>query len=160
VNVLNHFPSPSTSPQPRLIVLSTPGTTHSSHKLLPPLLRVAYPLLLSQPHADKLGLEKVVYHSGGWKWDGKDKVKPQILGEGWEKELPPSGWLKSAVVLQPALFTDGPCKAEVEGKIAVRAGVGLKGASQISRKDVAWWIVECLMVEFDSFANKTIGLGY
>jgi hypothetical protein len=136
------------------------GDLHEWRDRMPLMHRILYPLLTAQPHADKTGAEKVISHSAGWGWDSRDIVRPSVLGPGWEKDLPPSGWLKNIVVVLPTLYTNGLCMGDEKGKGAIRAGEVLTGASKISRKDVAWWIVELCMTDWDHWANKRIGVAY
>ncbi|KAG9016240.1 hypothetical protein FRB90_003632 [Tulasnella sp. 427] len=55
-------------------------------------------------------MEKVIHWSAGWSKDSwkDDEPEPHVLQKGWEDRLGgKAGWLKSFVVVRPAILTDG-----------------------------------------------------
>ncbi|KAG9050961.1 hypothetical protein FS837_000624 [Tulasnella sp. UAMH 9824] len=97
LNVLSVIPR--FSPQPRLIALTSNGVTSDTHKKLPLAIKASY-AMIQGPHADKLGWAE------------------RLGGKG--------GWLRSAVVVRPAVFTDGPEKG------AYRVGEEVPGLWTVS----------------------------
>ena len=58
-NILVSYPvGTPTSPQPKLVVISSNGLTDASHDSLPFLLKPLYSYGLRGPHADKLIMER------------------------------------------------------------------------------------------------------
>ena len=49
--------------------MSTTGATRASHARLPLPMRALYSWLLTQPHVDKAGVERVLAHADGARWD-------------------------------------------------------------------------------------------
>jgi hypothetical protein len=160
LNVLRTYPA--STPQPHLIAITSTGTTRLSHSQLPLAYKPLYSWLLPQPHKDKLGVERVISYSAGWPWDEKrDVLGEEILSQDWEGDLPSPGWLRDVVIVQPAILTDGGCRAEERGEPhGTRAGEVLKGAYTVSRKDVAWWIVEKCLKDWEAWKNKRVVLAY
>lgn len=168
LNVLSTMPTSSTgadtsAPQTKVILLSSMGLTKAAHAKLPLLLKPLYGLLLKTAHADKLGLERVIYHAAGWTWPaGEAEPTADILPPGWEKRLPgASGYLKSVLIVQPALYTDGVCKADTaDGKKVYRAEDMDFSAYTISRRDVAYFIVEDALANWSKWEGKCVRLAY
>ncbi|TDL18417.1 hypothetical protein BD410DRAFT_700554, partial [Rickenella mellea] len=161
LNVLRTMPR--TSPQPKIILVSSAGLTKSSHASLPLALKPMYAYLIASPHLDKLGMERAIAHSAGWKWEeGEPEPKADILPDGWKNRLPEPGTLKSVIVLRPALLTDGKCKADElkekdgKGKAYRVSGQDLSGSYTISRKDVSHFIVEDAIAHWDAWEGKCI----
>ncbi|KAG8943577.1 hypothetical protein FRC04_002804 [Tulasnella sp. 424] len=51
--------------QPKIVAVTSNGVTADSHESIPFLAKGFY-ALISVPHADKLGMEKVIHWSAGW----------------------------------------------------------------------------------------------
>lgn len=147
---------------PRLITISSTGLSRASHAALPLALKPMYGYLLRSPHADKLGAERVVAHCAGWKWTDEEPSE-KILPQGWQERegLIEPGKLKHLVVVRPALLTDGSCKADGATKIPYRTVDGeLDGGYTISRKDVAHFLVEGVLPQWDQWEGKCISIAY
>lgn len=159
---------PETSPRPKIITLSSTGLSRTSHAALPFLLKPLYGYLLALAHKDKLGSERVIAYCAGLPWDPKDDGEPgdDIMGPGvWteRKGLPKAGSLRDVVVVRPALFTDGECRADSlkKGKKpAYRASDKDLGGYLISRKDVAHFIVDAVLNRWSEYSGKYIHIGY
>lgn len=159
LNCLETLPTPT----PKIVTISSTGLTRSSHKNLPLLLKLFYRYFLQVPHKDKCGAEEVLAHCTGWPWDKHDSAGPNILGDGWERRVPTHGWLKSLVVIRPALLTDGSCRADktTSGKDAYRVRVGdVEGGWTISRKGVAHFLVEAITKHWDNWEGKCVSIAY
>jgi len=163
---------PRTSPPPRVIAMSSTGLTRASHANLPLLLKPLYGYLLTVPHKDKLGLERVVAHCAGWSWNAKDDGEPveDLVGPDWTKleGLPAPGSFKRVLVVRPSILTDGECVAERiqsgpeqdKGKKPYRVGEGDLRGWTVSRKDVAHFVVDAILNRWDEFENKCISIAY
>jgi len=163
---------PSTSPQPRIIALSSMGLTRTSHAALPLFLKPVYGYLLSVPHKDKVGVERVISHCAGWIWDTKNDGEPgdDIMGSDWTNQegLPAAGSLKRVLVIRPALLTDGECVADKDrtggtkgkGKEAYRVSERELGGWTVSRKDVAHFVADAVLNRWDEFENKRVSIAY
>ncbi|EJF66355.1 hypothetical protein DICSQDRAFT_124332 [Dichomitus squalens LYAD-421 SS1] len=170
LNVLSSIPSSLRAPdsQPHFVVVTSMGCTAASHKAVPLSLKLFYNILLPAPHADKLGAERVLAHVAGLSWQAEDKVKAEILPEGWEGTpgLPGPGELKHVVVIWPSLLTDGVCKADEERKPGEHAPYralkdGHSGdAYRISRKDTAHFIVHGALANWDNWEGSRVTLAY
>ncbi|KAG8940853.1 hypothetical protein FRC04_005004 [Tulasnella sp. 424] len=153
VNVLSVLPRDPAQQQPRLVAITSVGVTAESHAKLPFLFKPIF-AMLAAPHADKLGMERVIQWSAGWEWKDKDP-KPTILAEGWKERLGGSeGWLKSAVIVRPAMLTDGVEKGKY------KTGENPPGLYSISRKDVAHFIVNDLLQNWEKWDGKGVAIGY
>jgi len=166
INVLSTLPANFTPPQ--IITISTTGLTKSSHSSLPRPLKPLYTYALSQPHRDKEGAERVIAYCAGWSWED-GKFKDDIFGKGdeWKEGLPMPGTLSSVVVIRPPLFTDGECKADKstvkgkgKGKEPYRVKEGNISGYTISRKDVAHFMVEGVLADWQKWAGKCVGIAY
>jgi hypothetical protein len=131
-------------------------------------MKPLYSYLLAVPHKDKVGAERIVAHCAGWPWNAKDDGEPgeDLMGPGdWRKRegMVEAGKLKEILVVRPALFTDGDCKAEKakDGKEGYRVKEGdLKGGWQVSRKDVAHFLVEGAVKHWDQWKGKIVSIAY
>ncbi|KAG8963919.1 hypothetical protein FRC05_004370 [Tulasnella sp. 425] len=142
--------------QPRIVAVTSNGVTADSHKNIPCLAKGFYSLI-SVPHADKLGMEKVIHWSAGWSEDSwKDGApEPHILPQGWEERLGgKAGWLKSIVVVRPAILTDG------EEAAKYKAGEDIPGLWTVSRKDVAHFISNDVLNNWSKWEGKAVSVGY
>ncbi|KAJ7497616.1 hypothetical protein FB451DRAFT_1348448 [Mycena latifolia] len=166
LNCLCTMPTYNDSPQPKVIIVSGIGLTNSSRASLPCLVKPVYSML-DVPHKDKIGMERVLAHCAGWDWDSESDGEPtaDIMGEGWmdRKGLPAPGTLKHALIIRPALLTDGECvadKVQAKGKGKLyRVSEQDLGLYTISRKDVAHFVVDALS-RWDEFDNKRVNVGY
>ena len=166
LNTLSTIPKPA--PEPRIIVISSIGITHSSHAKLPLLMKPVYSHLLASPHADKFGAERLLSHVCGRPWDPTEDGEPaeDIMGPDWMNKagLPAHGSLKKVLVVRPAFLTDGDCKAEKrqsgDGKAPYRVSEEELGGYVVSRKDVAHFIAETALHNWDAYENKVVNVGY
>jgi len=150
---------------PKIITISSTGLTKKSHANLPFALKPLYGYLLTAPHKDKVGAERVVSHCAGWPWDAEDAhVGEDILGSGWQDGLPEPGSVKDVVVIRPALLVDGDCKADKmkdgKRKEPYRVKEGDIGGWTVSRKDVAHFVVEGVLGDWQKWAGKCVSIAY
>ncbi|KZP18279.1 hypothetical protein FIBSPDRAFT_863955 [Athelia psychrophila] len=158
---------PAQTPSPKIITISSTGLTKSSHASLPLLLKPVYGSFLAAPHKDKVGAEKIVAHCAGWAWDPANAdAGADIMGADWVDgeggEGLPQGTLKDIVIVRPALLTDGDCKADTtkKGTGAYKAREGEIGGWTVSRKDVAHFLVEGVLGNWESNKGKCISIAY
>ncbi|KAJ7072017.1 hypothetical protein C8F01DRAFT_972960 [Mycena amicta] len=166
LNVLCTMPSYQNAPQPKLVCISSIGLSPTAHKALPWLMKPLYGML-DGPHKDKLGLERVLFHCAGWKWDpttGEPDL--DITGDNWQQRrgLPPPGTLKHVLIVRPAWLTDGKSKAdEVEaegkGRQGYRYSENELGCYTISRADIAHFVANSFG-RWHELGNKRINVGY
>ena len=89
-----------------------------------------------------------------------------ILGSGWQDALPDPGSVKDIVVIRPALLVDGECKADKaqggkgKGKEPYRVREGDIGGWTVSRKDVAHFVVEGALGDWQKWAGKCVSIAY
>jgi len=148
---------------PKIITISSTGLTKKSHANLPLPLKPLYGYLLAVPHKDKVGMERVVAHCAGWPWDAEDaEVGEDILGSGWQDELPEAGSVKSIVVIRPAMLIGEDCKGDKakNGKEPYRVKEADIGGWTVSRKDVAHFIVEGVLGDWGKWEGKCISIAY
>lgn len=119
-------------------------------------------------HADKCGAEEVLAHCAGWEWETEDSPGTEVLSGDWKAnaDLPGAGTLKNVVVLRPALLTDGACRADTfesssssEGPYKAEEG-DLAGRWTVSRKDVAHFLVEKVVRDWDEWKGKRVSIAY
>lgn len=148
---------------PKIITISSVGLA-KSHADLPLALKPLYTYILASPHKDKIGAEKVVAHCAGWPWDVE--VGEDILPSGWQDGLPEAGSVKSVLVIRPALFVDGECKADKlkdgkgKGKEPYRVKEGAIGGYTVGRKDVAHFLVEGALGDWEKWGGKCVDIAY
>ncbi|KAG8879838.1 hypothetical protein FRB98_005487 [Tulasnella sp. 332] len=155
LNTLSSFPFDSaTIKQPRFIVITSNGVMKDTHSALPLTLRPFY-AMLDGPHADKIGMEKVIHHSAGWTspWDEQGPSE-KILAPGWESNVPDRGWLKHVTIVRPAVLTNG----KMTGKY--RVGDLLHGAFRISRQDVAHFIANDVIPNPVKYDGKAVSVAH
>ena len=144
------------------------GVTRTSHAALPLPLRLFYGLL-KVPHKDKAGMERIISHCAGWAFD-HEEPGDKIMGHDWvnREGLPAAGSLKRALVIRPALLTDGECFAESGDALSTGgqrkepyrvSEADIRGWT-ISRKDVAHFVVDAVLHRWDQFENKCVSIVY
>ena len=156
--------------EPKFIFVSSTGLTKASHAELPILLKPLYSWLLQIPHADKLGLERIVHHAAGKPWvdpEPEPEIMNESVGDGadWKSRsgLPAAGSLKNWIVVRPALLTDGKCEGDKANRkdkpYKIVEGDGYKGYT-VSRADVAHFIAEDAILHWDQWNGKILAVGY
>jgi len=138
---------------PRLVAVTTTGATKASHDSLPFGFKLFYSYALNLPHVDKLGMERLLQHAMGKKWEEGVEPEEEILPAGWQEHYPPAGWLPQTVIIRPALLTDG----EAAGNYKVSTDEF--PSYTISRKDTAHFIGTRLLPEWSQWSNKILNLG-
>jgi hypothetical protein len=93
-----------------------------------------------------------------------------IMGSDWTKRegLPVAGSLKRALVIRAAILTNGDCVAdkinakgmERDNKRAYRVSEGELGGWTISRKDVAYFLVDAVLNRWEEFENRRVNIAY
>ncbi|KAK7049702.1 hypothetical protein VNI00_005733 [Paramarasmius palmivorus] len=154
---------PKQSPSPKVIAVTPIGLTRSAKKALPLPVRLFCSYLLHVPFKDKIGVERVLHHCGGMPWEEDEAASIDVLGPDWKEKngLPEPGSLKDVLIVRGALFTDGDCTAETKGKPGYRVATGdLSGAWTISRKDVAYFIVDTLLNNWDQYRGHCVSIAY
>lgn len=113
-----------------------------------------------------MGVERAAAHCAGWEWDAKDgEPSEEIMGPKWREleGLPAPGTLKNIVIIRPAFFTDGEAKGD---KIRPRGQKPYKvseediGGYVVSRKDVAHFLVEDILVHWDKYQGRRMRISY
>jgi len=181
LNVLCTMPE-STS-RPKVIAITSIGVTKDSP--IPLVYKPLYGYLLRGPHADKLGLERTLAHAAGRTWDDREPRDEITTVDGvkWQDRegLPKSGSLE-VLVVRPPVFVDSKQKStppapatpaggtspstenepdakkkDEEEKPKYRVGdPGLSGTYTISREEVAHFIAENAMKNWDQFKGKAV----
>ncbi|KAH8099643.1 hypothetical protein BXZ70DRAFT_240320 [Cristinia sonorae] len=168
LNVISTYSTSESSPHPpKLITISSIGLTPESHRNLPLLLKPLYSLLLPAAHEDKLGSERVVAHASGKPWPiSYPEPKQGIMPDGWKETLSGGGastaWTET-VILRPALLMDGDCKADTArpGKLPYRLSEkDLGNGYSVNRKDVAHFIAEVLLEDWEKWSGKSWNMAY
>jgi len=115
--------------------------------------------LLARPHDDKLGMERAISFLSGSAWLDPEP-KPEILPEGCQDRLPPAGSCTNFCLVRPALLIGDTCKAETKGN-AYRVVAGeFKGGYSISRRDVAHFMVERALTNWEEHRGQSFKLSY
>ncbi|KAL0565411.1 hypothetical protein V5O48_016613 [Marasmius crinis-equi] len=156
---------PKNQSQPKIVAISSNGLTKTSHETLPCLLKPYYAYLLANPHQDKVGLERVLHHVAGWKWNSEDDGEPEesILSPDWTTQtpgLPDPGSLKQTLVVRPALLTDGECQADRKGEMGYKLSEGDLGGWTVSRRDVAHFVADAVLNKWEQYVDKIISISY
>ena len=169
---------PDSAPRPKLIAATSIGVTKDSP--FPFVYKPLYGYLIREPHADKLGLERVLAHASGRPWNDKEpRADITTVDEvNWQdrKGLPPSGSLEICVLRLPIFVEQSkksaplppssppPVDSEApdtkkgeEEKPKYRVGgPELRGTYTISREEVAHFIAENALKNWDQFKGKAI----
>jgi len=143
----------SGAPVPKFVVVSSTGLTRQSKAIMPMLLRPLYSWMLHIAHEDKRGLEAVIHHGIGTPYEEGETPGEAILPAGWQDSLPAAGWAKHSVIIRASLLTDG----EATGKY--RAAVGDFKSWTVARKDVAHFIAEELLVNWEKYDGNIVTVG-
>lgn len=159
VNTLRAALTTQSSNPPKVIVLSSIGTTPQSRRTLPLVLGVFYSYLLRIPFADKRGLEAVLHRAIGTPYEEGQTPDHTILPSGWKEQVPEGSFAKhgnggGGVVIRAARLTDD---AET-GKY--RAEVGDFKTSTISRKDVGHFVAGDLLENWSKYEGGVVTIGY
>lgn len=160
---------PQLEQEPKFVFVSSTGLTKASHENLPFLFKPLYSWLLQMPHADKLGLERILHHTTGIPW-ADPEPEPEIMSGGagggveWKSRpgLPAAGSFKNWIIVRPALLTDGKCEADKQKKeepYKVVEGDGYRGYI-VSRADIAHFIVEGAVLHWSRWKGKILSVGY
>jgi len=167
LNFLCAMPQKPDGTYPKVIALSTSGSTVSSRKQVPLLMKPAYGWMIQGAVRDKLGMERVLAYVAGREWNPIDgEPLEEITGKDWKNRegLPKEGSVKDSVLLRAAMLTDGECladKAVASGKkLPYRTGPEEVGGYTVSRKDVAHFIVEGILKNWDQWKTKQISIAY
>ncbi|KIO24806.1 hypothetical protein M407DRAFT_76466 [Tulasnella calospora MUT 4182] len=155
LNILTVIPH-DVATQPKIVAVTSNGVKADSHKSIPFLAKGFY-ALISVPHADKLGMERVFHWSAGWPEEEWKEGDPEahILPQGWEETLGGKpGWLKSFVVVRPAILTDG------EQTDKYKVGEDIPGLWTVSRKDVGHFIASDVLKDWSKWEGKAVSVGY
>lgn len=176
---------PDSTPKPKIIAITSIGVTKDSP--IPLVYKPLYGYLLRGPHIDKLGLERVLAHASGRKWEDKEPQDDITTVDGvkWQdrKGLPSSGSLE-VLVIRPPVYVESkqkstppppatpagtsskPSSAENEPeaqkkddeeKVKYRVGgPELSGTYTISREEIAHFIAENAVKNWDQFKGKAI----
>ena len=178
--ILNVFCTmPESIPRPKFIAATSIGVTKDSP--IPLVYKPLYAYLLREPHVDKLGLERILAHVDGRKWDDREPRADITTVDGvkWQdrRGLPSSGSLE-VVVLRLPLFVEQKHKTTHPGtspqpsstdnepdtkkkddeerpKYRV-GGSELSGTYTISREEVAHFIAETVVKSWDQFKGKPV----
>jgi len=169
---------PDSAPRPKIIAITSIGVTNDSP--VPLVYKPMYGYLLRGPHADKLGLERVLAHASGREWSGKEPRDDITTVDGvkWQDRtgLPPSGSLE-VLVIRPPIFVESKKKSATaatsqpasgenepkgknkgdEGELKYRVGgPELSGTYTISREEIGHFIAENAVKNWDQFKGKAI----
>lgn len=172
---------PESAPRPKVIAATSTGVTKDSP--IPLVYRPLYGYLLRGPHADKLGLERILAHATGREWDDKQPREDITTVDGvkWKDRdgLPTTGSVETLVLRLPMLVEQkqksAPAKAKAsaasqpseadnqadtkkeEEKPKYRVGgPELRGLYSISREEVGYFIVEDAVKNWDQYKGKAI----
>ncbi|KAF9014248.1 hypothetical protein BDQ17DRAFT_1320867 [Cyathus striatus] len=125
--------------------------------------KAVYGYMIQEPLKDKLGAERALAHVAGWAWE-HEEPNEDIIGRDWTslEGLPSPGEVKRILLIRPAMFTDGQCLAEKEGTNgkAYRVSEQEFRGWTISRKDVAYFVVDAALNRWDEFENKCVSIAY
>lgn len=169
LNVVRTIPSNQRSPgtQPKLIALSTTGSTKASYRRLPLPIKVFYSWLLTQPHIDKFCMERVMAHCAGTPFEDEG-FHADILPPRWQtmEGMPAEGSFKSVLVVRAAWLTDGPAKADeqtagrAKPPYTFRKDDSESLGYNISRQDVAHFVVENVIPRWSEWEGKRASVFY
>ena len=144
----------SSTPLPRLIVVSAKSVTPGSLAANPAPVRLIVGWLLRQPNLDKRGMEAIAFHGLGKKYEEGMTPGEPILPVGWKESLPAAGWAKRAVIVRPPQLTDNPAKGKY------RADTKDFSVRKISRRDLGAFLSGDLLEKWDQFEGEVVTIGY
>ena len=168
LNVVRTLPANQRTPgaQPRCVVVTSTGITKGSHDGLPLAMKGLYSYLLDGPHVDKFGMERLLAHCAGAPF-ARDAYRADLLPPRWQAldGVPAPGALPTVLVVRPAWLTDGPAKADEPAQkraapYKVQRGDDAKLGWTISRRDVAHFIVERGLANWDEWQGQVVSLSY
>ncbi|EIW68588.1 hypothetical protein TREMEDRAFT_31795 [Tremella mesenterica DSM 1558] len=135
---------------PRVVAVSSMGIGEN-HSVMPLLMRILYPLVLSKPHQDKESLEYLLSRSA--KHITTPTNLPPLLTAGKVQEIK-ADFLPEVTIVRPAFFTggDAPARPETELQVDEKACV-----YTVRRSEVGRLIVECMK---GGWVNKMPVIGY
>lgn len=172
---------PDVTPKPNIIAVTSIGVTKDSP--LPLVYKPLYGYLLRGPHADKLGLERVLAHASGRKWEDREPRDDITTMDNvkWQDRtsLPASGSLEVLIIRAPMFVEakqkgvplppkateqpDSPEETQPEAKkdegekMKYRVGgPELRGTYTISREELGHFIAENAVKNWDQFKGKAI----
>jgi len=173
---------PESAARPKVIAATSTGVTKDSP--IPLVYRPLYGYLLRGPHADKLGLERILAYATGRKWDDKEPREDITTVDGikWQDRdgLPTTGSLETLVLRLPMLVepkqkgappkakasgasqpsdadNQADTKKEEEEKPKYRVGgPELSGLYTITRDEVGHFITEDAVKNWDQYKGKAI----
>lgn len=152
-NVLQAIAASNPNPNLRIIAVTSTGVTKESHDALPLGMKTLYSWGLRSPHADKMGMERLLQHAIGLKWTENVEPVEEVLPSDWRKDYPEAGWLKNIVIVRPAFLTDG------EAKHQYKVSSDEFSSYTISRKDMGHFIGERLPAEWETWSGKIVNVG-
>ena len=178
---------PESIPRPKFIAATSIGVTKDSP--IPLVYKPLYAYLLREPHFDKLGLERILAHVSGRKWDDREpRVEiTTVDGVRWQdrKGLPSSGSVETLILRLPIFVeqkrksaptppttqagaTSQPSSADNEPDAKKKdeeekpkyrvGGSELSGTYTIAREEVAHFIAETAVKNWDQFKGKAVTL--
>jgi len=175
LNVLCEMPD--SMPRPKIIAVTSIGVTKDSP--IPFVYKPLYAYLLRGPHADKLGLERVLAHASVRTWDDKEPREDITTVDGvkWQDRsgLPSSGSLE-VLVIRPPMFVEfkqkgapppaaatsqpssgeGEPETKKQEEMKYRVGPELSGTYSISREELGHFIAENGVKNWDQFKGQAI----
>lgn len=142
-------------PIPKLVALSSTGLTPATKRVLPLLLRPLYGWALHAAHDDKRGMESIIFNGLGQQYEAGQTPGDHIMPANWEQELraqaPSDGlWGPRSVIIRAAFLTDG------EGSGRYRAEKGDFSTYTVARRDVAHFIVEKLVPDWEKYEGGVV----
>jgi len=144
----------STTPVPRIVVVSAKSVTPGALALNPAPIRLIIGWLLRGPNLDKRGMEAIAFHGLGKDYEEGMTPGEPILPKGWRDTLPPAGWAKRTAIVRPPQLTDEPATGKY------RASVKDFLVRTISRRDLGNYIAGPLEDKWDEFSGEVIAVGY
>ena len=173
---------PESTPRPKVIAISSIGVTKDCPA--PLVYKPLYGYLLRGPHADKQGLERVLAHVSGRKWEDKEPrddittvdevkwqdreslpasgslevlvIRPPVFVESKQKSVPPPATSAASTSSSPPAENESAPKKE-EDQVKYRVGdPQLSGTYTISREEVGHFIAENAVKNWDQYKGKAV----